>query len=80
MFNLKDNKMDKIIKIIKGQSNKSYLTEISYTFPTRNSMPGISLPLWRHVPRQGEELRCPAFPSELPGYNDVYTLLKLQIA
>jgi len=33
MFNIKDNKRDnerdKIIKIIKGQSNKNYLIEIS---------------------------------------------------
>jgi len=28
-------KRDKVIKIIKEQNNKNYLTEISHTFPTR---------------------------------------------
>jgi len=38
MFNIKDNKRDKVIKIIKGQSSKNYLTKISHTFPTRDAM------------------------------------------
>jgi len=67
MFNIKDNKRDKVIKIIKGQSNKNYLIEISHTFPDKGLMTPES-PLPRDVmPLATENPPCPAFSSELLG-------------